>query len=161
MSDKYAVALESGGVLPERENLILQAWGDVPVSYVQDEELLSACSFLDLKINKWEVNKQWSTQQESEPWIRMEILRGQALEDYFQHNGKTLRNAGQYKALLILELDEGGVEVDVFLFMRLISVFSESFKVYRFYDGVQEVDEKALASISARNTVMERLVGCW
>ncbi len=161
MTDKYAVALESGGVLPERENLILQAWGDVPVSYVQDEELLSACSFLDVKINKWEVNKQWSTQQESEPWIRMEILRGQALEDYFQHNGKTLRNAGQYKALLILELDEGGVEVDVFLFMRLISVFSESFKVYRFCDGVQEVDEKALASISARNTVMERLVGCW
>ncbi|OUM05708.1 hypothetical protein BW686_20365 [Pseudomonas syringae] len=161
MTDKYAVALGSGAVLPERENLILQAWGDVPVSHFQDEDVLNDCSFLDLKINKWEVNKQWSAQQESEPWIRMEILRGQALEDYLQNDGEMLRHATQHEALVVVELDEGGLDIDDFLLMRLISVFSERFKVYRFCDGYQEVHEEALASLPARNAVMERLVGCW
>ncbi|WP_057434797.1 hypothetical protein [Pseudomonas syringae group genomosp. 3] len=161
MTDKYAVALDSGVVLPERENLIRQAWGDVPVSHFQDEDVLNDCSFLDLKINKWEVNKQWSVQQESEPWIRMEILRGQALEEYLRNDGEALRNNTQHEALVVIEMDEGGMEIDDFLLMRFISVFNESFKVYRFCDGFQEVNKEVLASIPARNTIMERLVGCW
>ena len=38
MAYRYAVVFESRAKLPDRVFLVNQAWGSVPVSFVQDEE---------------------------------------------------------------------------------------------------------------------------
>ena len=160
MSNRYAVVLGAGSILPDRGFLIGQAWGDVPVSYVQDHEVFNECSFLDLKINKWEINSQWSSKQESEPWIRIEILKGQVLEEYLRNKGCPLSVEVARETLIIFEMDEGGAAVDDMLLLRLVSVFYGRFRVYRWSDRIEEVSENIISSLPALHTVRERLNKC-
>lgn len=160
MSNRYAVVLGPGSILPDRELLISQAWGNVPVSYVQDHEDLNECSFLDLKINKWEVNSQWSSTQDSESWIRIEILKGKVLEEYLQNEGCPLSVEVARETLVVFELDEGGIAVDDMLLLRLVSVFYGRFRVYRWSDRIEEVSANTFASLPARHRVRERLIKC-
>ncbi|WP_053162415.1 hypothetical protein [Pseudomonas brassicacearum] len=160
MGSKYAVVLGQDTVLPERDSLISQAWGDVPVSYVQDQEIFSECSFLDLKINKWEVNTQWSSRQGSEPWIRIEILKEKALEEYLQDEGHSLPVEVSRDVLVVFELDEGGVALDEMLLLHLVSVFYKSCKVYKWCDDFQEVNEETFTTLPATHIIQERLLRC-
>jgi len=82
MSRKYAVSMHSSTVLPQRSAWVSAAWGDLPVSHFQSDENLNDCSFIDLKVNKWEISGsrlQWGL----DPFIRAEILkaRGPAMAD--------------------------------------------------------------------------------
>lgn len=157
MSNRYAVILESGSVLPERELLVSEAWGSVPVSYVQDQEIFNECSFLDLKVNKWEINSQWSSKQDLEPLIRIEKLTDEGLEEFLQQDGCrwSLDMAG--KKLIIIEMDEGGGAVDDMLLMRLLSVFHARFKVYSCSDSIEELSD---ASFPTQQSVRDRLINC-
>jgi len=157
MSNRYAVILESESVLPERELLVSEAWGSVPVSYVQDQEIFNECSFLDLKVNKWEVDSQWSSKQDLEPLIRIEKLTDEGLEEFLQQEGCrwSLDMAG--KKLIIIEMDEGGGAVDDMLLMRLLSVFHARFKVYSCSDSIEELSD---ASFPTQQSVRDRLIKC-
>ena len=106
MSDKYVVVLDAGSDLPERDYLISNAWGDVPVSYVQDEVAFNECSFLDLKVNKWEVNNEWSKQQVSEPWIRIEKVEGEVLNDFLLNESSSWPKENVPEKIITIELDE-------------------------------------------------------
>jgi hypothetical protein len=160
MSNRYVVVLESGSSLPEREFLVSQAWGSVPVSYVQDEEAFNECSFLDLKVNKWEVNSEWSNKQDSEPWIRIEKFKGDALEELLQKEGCRWASEMAGKTLMVIELDDGGTKLDYFLLLRLVSVFYGQFKVYRWSDSIEELSGKTIESLPAQHTVREWLIRC-
>ncbi|WP_175654038.1 hypothetical protein [Pseudomonas sp. Marseille-P9899] len=160
MSDKYAVVLEPGLVLPERGLMVSQAWGDLPVSYFQDQEVFNDCSFLDLKVNKWECNSLWGSKQEVEPWVRIEIFRGPALSEYLQNEGSFLFEEFSGGALIVLELDEDGSEIDEVLLLRLVSVFLGRFKVYKWSESIREISVDMIASIPAKYTVRERLFKC-
>lgn len=67
LTNRYAVVVESGSDLPDREILVSRAWGDVPVSYIQDQEAFNDCSFLDLKVNKWELNRDGALSRTANP----------------------------------------------------------------------------------------------
>ena len=160
MGSKYAVILDQDIVLPERDLLVSQAWGDAPVSYVQDQEIFNECSFLDLKVNKWQVNAQWSSRQGSEPWIRIEILKEQALEEYLQDEGHSLPIEVSHEILVVFELDEGGVGLDEILLLHLVSAFYKNRKVYRWCDDFKEVSEETFTTLPAQHTIQERLLKC-
>ncbi|MDD0973161.1 hypothetical protein [Pseudomonas fontis] len=160
MNSQYVVVLEQGTVFPQRELLISEAWGEVPVSYFQDQEISSECTFLDLKVNKWEINSQWSSQQDSEPWIRIEILKGKMLEDFLQNKERLLPVDDLPETLLVFELDDAGTELDDMLLLRLVSVFHNGSKIYRWCDGFQEVSEDAFASMLTKHVIRERLIKC-
>ena len=157
MGDKYVVLFYLESILPERDVLVDQAWGVVPVSYVQDEESFNNCSFLDLKVNKWEVNSGWSGRQSSEPWVRIEVLKGQVLKDFLQNESFSLSVDVERNALIVIEMDEGGGALDDLLLMRLVSVFWGHFKVYRWSNGIEEVSESVIASLPARQTIVNLL----
>ena len=157
MNHRYAVVLDAGSVLPDRASLVSLAWGDVPVSHVQDHELINECSFLDLKVNKWEIDSRWSSKQESEPWIRIEVFKGQALEEYLLSEGFPLPLDAASETLIIFGLDEGGTSVDDMLLLRLVSVFCGRFSVYRLSDHVEKMSENTMASLPAVHTVREQL----
>ncbi|HEL3778442.1 TPA: hypothetical protein UOA91_003115 [Stenotrophomonas maltophilia] len=134
MSRKYAIALHASVVLPQRDAWIHAAWGDVPVSHFQSDEDLNNCSFLDLKVNKWEIGSE-ERAEESEPFIRVEILRAHAL---VEHLGETVyrppADAAQ-EIILVLELDDGGNELDEGLLKRLVSILAQGNRLYCWKDG--------------------------
>lgn len=160
MNSKCAVVLGVGSVLPERDCLIRKAWGNVPVSYFQDEEDLNACSFLDLKINKWEINGEWSCRQFEEPWIRIEVLRGQVLVEHLRAETWSPPMNSAEETLIIFKLDEGGSELDEVLLLRLVSVFFGDGKLYRWCDGFQEIGEGAIAALPTLQALQERMLKC-
>jgi hypothetical protein len=160
MSDKYVVVLDAGTDLPERDYLISNAWGDAPVSYVQDEVAFNECSFLDLKVNKWEVNNEWSKQQVSEPWIRIEKVEGEVLNDFLLNEGSAWPKENVPEKIITIELDEGGSEVDEILLQRLIAVFFGRFKVYRCSDRIEEVSQGTIDTIPTLDAIHERIRRC-
>lgn len=160
MNNKYAVVLGRGVELPSKELLISEAWGEMPVSFFQDHECFSECAFLDLKVNKWEINGQWSAQQDSEPWIRIELLRGEALKEYLltADDLPPVDTANEF--CIVFELDEGGADVDKTLLLRLVSLFFPFCKVFKLDDGFQELSQDAIADLPSQKTVYERLMKC-
>lgn len=157
MGSKYAAVLRRETSLPERELLIAQAWGDVPVSYVQDQERLNECSFIDLKINKWEINSKWSGQQDSDVWIRVEILKEAALVEYLQNEVCPLSVDVEHQILVIFELDEGWSAFDNLLLLRLISAFCGFSKIYKWCGIFQELSSGVFSCLPSKNDIYERL----
>ena len=160
MGTKFIVVLKDGMKLPERKFWIDQAWGDFPVSYFQDDESLDECNFLDLKVNKWEINSEWSLVQGDAPWIRVEILRGAPLEEYLKGQGVFPLIKGFGELLLVFELDDGGNDLDEILLLRLVIVFWGSGIIYRWDDGFHVVNENAIASLPGIEVVRSRLLRC-
>lgn len=160
MSSKYAVILKQGSILPKRDFLISEAWGKVPVSYFQDQESLNDCTFIYLKINKWEINSQWSSQQDSEPWIRINILKGKTLKEYVQNEEHLLPIGATSETILVFELDDTENDLDEILLLRLVSVFGNNSKIYRWCDGFQEMGEDDLTSTLTKQDIHKRLIKC-
>lgn len=158
MGTRYVVVLVAEGMIPERESLVRQAWGEVPISYFQDHESLNECSFIDLKVNKWEVNAEWSRKSEVEPWIRIEILRGGAVAEYLVAQGLSL--VVERGGVLSIEMDDGGCEVDEILLVNLVSVFMPGNRVFQWRDGLSEIDGEYISRFPAREEVFERLRHC-
>jgi hypothetical protein len=157
MSDEYVVAVGREASLPPRNVLINQAWGALPVSYFQDHEDIDECSFLDLKVNKWEVNNLWAGRG-VEPTIRIDILKGAALGD-FMRNHDFQKSCVAYERLLVLKLDEGAEAIDEMLLLRLISVFVGIGKVYVLRQRVEEMIEGSINAIPTVAAVIEKLNG--
>lgn len=159
MGTRYVVVLVAGEALPERNSLVYQAWGDVPFSYFQDHESLNESGFLDLKINKWEVNAEWSRKSEDEPWIRIEILRGGAVTEYLAAQGFSLV-VGVGEALLSIEMDDGGGDIDEILLAHLVSVFMPGNRVFQWRDELSEIGGEYISRFPAREAVLEQLRRC-
>lgn len=160
MAFKYAVDFEEGFILPHRSDWVEQAWGDVPVSYMQDDETLNNCSFLDLKINKWELSAAWSERHKlrREPMIRIEILRGEERNRFLTESNCSLIMASANGTLLVLELDEGGWDIDEILLLRLVSVFWGKSKIYNISESCEQVFDVNL--FPKLSVVHERLMKC-
>lgn len=105
---------------PNRQEWILAAWGTIPISYVQESEDINEASYLDIKVNKWELNPVWSKVQAQEPWIRIEFIRGEEIRYQTQ---ATKRD----RLLVILELDGPCKEVDYQLLYRLAQVLVQNY----------------------------------
>lgn len=160
MTSKYAAVTGSEHLFLDRNYLIVQAWGDVPVSYVQDNECINECSFLDLKVNKWEINRRWSDRQSIEPWIRIEILRGQLLDEYLENKNCPLCIDSACESLISFELDEGGIDLDELLLLRFVSVFIAQSKVYKLTDRFEEIDSRTISALPTKEAVREKLIRC-
>ncbi|AZC58328.1 hypothetical protein C4K34_4171 [Pseudomonas chlororaphis subsp. piscium] len=61
---------------------------------------------------------------------------------------------------MIFDLDEGGSAVDDMLLLRLVSVFYDRFRVYKWSDRIEEMSANTIASLPSRDTVRERLIKC-
>ena len=158
MSRKFAVILGAETLLPERDLWVSQAWGDVPVSFIQDDEVLNGCSFLDIKVNKWEVNPLWSSRQEVEPWIRIEIFKSGQLEQFLQTETFPVSVDAACETLMLFELDEGGSELDFLMLRRLVSVFFGRGKVYESCGGFREVSERDFVFLPSKPNIHEQLL---
>ncbi|WP_417440284.1 hypothetical protein [Idiomarina sp.] len=137
MYSKYIILIDKNATLPSRSSIVERAWGkDVPISFVQDNEVLNDASYLDFKVNKWEANGKWSEMQDQEPLIRVEIFREERIADFMREN--ELQCTFDYEGyfLVALELDDGWHEVDQFLLARVVNVLAENQKLYA-YDDVK------------------------
>ncbi|HDS1578932.1 hypothetical protein WG628_05020 [Stenotrophomonas maltophilia] len=159
MGTGYVVVLNAGETIPERNSLVHQAWGDVPFSYFQGHESMAESEFLDLKVNKWEINAEWSRNPDGEPWIRIEIVREARVAEWLATHGLA-QMAGMGGVLLIVEMDEGGGELDEVLLARLVSVFSPGNRALLWCNGLHEIDGEYISRLPSREDVLERLRRC-
>jgi len=119
MVSKYFIFFDKKILIPARNTWIKKAWGNLPYSYVQDDEDLNKATYLDLKINKWEVDRKWSTHQAEEPWIRIELLNGVDVSNCLSENGFNHEKTPGF--LLFFELDGDGDEIDYDLLDSLVA----------------------------------------
>lgn len=141
MYSKYIVLIDKDVPLPSRASIVGGAWGeDIPVSFVQDNEVLNEASYLDLKVNKWEANSKWSEMQDQEPWIRVEIYRNEQIKKFLRDNGLRFAFDSEDYSLVALELDEGWQELDQVMLGRVVKVFVESQKLYAYDDTEGYID---------------------
>ncbi|MRJ43377.1 hypothetical protein KF946_07890 [Idiomarina loihiensis] len=137
MYSKYIILIDKNATLPSRSSIVESAWGnDVPISFIQDNEVLNDASYLDFKVNKWEANSKWSEMQDDEPMIRVEIFREERVADFLRDNELWFAFDYEHYFLVALELDDGWHEVDQFLLARVVKVLAENQKVYA-YDDVK------------------------
>ncbi len=159
MGTGYVVVLNAGETIPERNSLVHQAWGDVPFSYFQGHESMAESEFLDLKVNKWEINAEWSRNPDGELWIRIEIVREARVAEWLATHGLAWM-AGMGGVLLIAEMDEGGGELDEILLARLVSVLSPGNRAFLWCNGLHEIDGEYISRLPSREDVLERLRRC-
>ncbi|MFL6956882.1 hypothetical protein ACJ7C5_03790 [Nocardiopsis yanglingensis] len=156
MSRKYAIALHFPVVLPQRDVWIRAAWGDVPVSYFQGDEDLNNSSFLDLKVNKWEIGSdEWAGM--IEPFIRIEILRAHALVEHLGETEYRPPVDAAQQTLVVLELDEGGSELDECLLKRLVSILADGNRLYCCNDGFELAGGKVAQAFPTLKEVQLKL----
>ncbi|PZS93352.1 hypothetical protein A7X83_06045 [Stenotrophomonas maltophilia] len=156
MSRKYAISMHSSIVLPQRSVWLRAAWGDLPVSYFQSDESLNDCSFIDLKVNKWEISGS-GAQGDLDPFIRVEIINGRELVDYLGDTEFCPPVDVAEETLLVFELDDGGDESDEWLLMRLVSVVAEDNRLYCWRDGFQQIGREFSCTVPALGDVRMRL----
>lgn len=136
MYPKYVVLIKKDARLPSRQVLLDEAWGEnMPISYIQDEEALDAASYLDIKVNKWEINPAWSTLQDEEPWIRIEIFRKKGVDEFRGGIARNFSSNLEGYILLSFELDDGWDEIDLLLLGRLVKVISINNECYALNDS--------------------------
>ncbi len=116
---KYLILFDDVVKLPQRADLISKAWGERnPVSFFQSDEDLNKATFLDVSINKWEVNPKWSDEYDVAPLVRIEILRGSAVKDFTSENHIIVPS--DTLSALVFSLDDGYKNIDILLLTRLV-----------------------------------------
>jgi len=155
MYSKYIVLINKSIFLPSRISLLEKAWGEeLPVSFLQDAEELDAASYLDVKVNKWEANDKWSKMQAEEPWIRIEILRDNSLENFLRKNKRLFFVDNESCFLVVLELDSGWQDIDQILLARLVKEVSETDQCYACDDSGKYIAcSKYLKSLPSKEAV--------
>ncbi|BFM49948.1 hypothetical protein [Marinomonas sp. THO17] len=137
MYSKYIVLIDNKVPLPSRASIVNDAWGEsIPVSFVQDAEVLNDASYLDLKVNKWEANGKWSEMQEQEPWIRVETYRDERVREFLDENQLRLTVNNKNCFLVALELDDGWQEIDQVLLACVVKALVKIQNIYA-YDDVK------------------------
>jgi hypothetical protein len=130
----------------------------VPVSYVQDDENLNFCGFLELKVNKWEINTESRECGRFEPYIRCKISKAGAAEtSRASFDFSSLLGAG-CETYIVLESDEDAGEVDNMLLLRLVAVLSRAGKAYVLRDRLNEMSEDELRAVPTKSVVLTRLM---
>lgn len=153
MSFKFFVVSKVRDPLPARAALLADAWGDLPVSYMQGHENLNKASFIDAKVNKWEVNHRWGDVYGIEPTVRVELLKGDALKAYVDDEQWVPKVDLETDRLVVLERDEGGSEIDDVLALALLSVFARGGECYRLEEGLHELREAFLSSLPSKDAI--------
>jgi hypothetical protein len=128
---EYWVVLNAGRADLERKALLCRAWGRLPVSYVQDHEDLASCTYLDVKVNKWEIDSLWSKLQPQEPWIRLEFFRGELLDPLLGKYGLSLASRKSCNTIVVIRVDEGGSDIDRKLALALASALTSGESIYQ------------------------------
>ncbi|WP_434771303.1 hypothetical protein [Pseudomonas entomophila] len=150
MNVKYLAIFNKNSRPPERQALVNKSWGDLPTSYIQGGEKINDSDYLDIKVNKWEVNPLWSKRQSPEPFIRIEILKDKKLNAYLKSFGLTDRLAVESNFAMAIELDEGEIDIDQALMLNLLAVlsdFSEIFKLTRDDASFEKIIVPSLLSV--------------
>jgi hypothetical protein len=133
MNFRYAIALDKGVFLPCRDVWLEEAWGELPVSYIQGDYDLNECDFLDVKVDKWEVSPEWRKRYRAhpEPMINIKIYKGRKLKKYLRSTGCPIPEVLAGKIFVTLELEGDGEAIDEMLMERLVSFFSGEARLYR------------------------------
>ncbi|MDH4608949.1 hypothetical protein [Pseudomonas sp. BN102] len=158
MYRKYFVVCEDLEGFPCREEFIEKAWGDLPVSFFQDDEFLSKASYLDVKVNKWEVSQEWSTLQEVEPCIRIDFLRDERLAEFCREVRLSGCEVSSAEVVLVLELDGEGMELDELLLASMVRVLSETYQCYALDELPMLLDGKFFLVVPSREDLMAALL---
>lgn len=157
---RYAVFLGSNYHFPSRGMLFSCAWGSLPASYFQDDEALEKCSFIDMKVNKWEVNERWRLRQADEPWIRVELVRGDDVAEYLAAFSSVLPAGRIINTVALFDMDEGAEEVDEILLLRIAFAFSGGDSIYLTDGSVVDADFSLLDSSSV-DAIIKRISSCY
>lgn len=153
MSFKFFVVSKARDQLPACAALLADAWGDLPVSYMQGDENLNKASFIDAKVNKWEVNRRWGDVYGIEPTVRVELLKGDALKTYVTDEKWVPEVDLEADRLVVLERDEGGSEIDDVLAIALLSVFARGGECYRLEEGLYRLGEAFFSALPSKDTI--------
>lgn len=163
MSTQYWILLKNGHCIPEREMLLSSAWGDLPVSYSQDHEEINFCSYLDVKVNKWEIDKKWSKVQFPEPNISIEFFRKKELAAFLDGKHLPFVVNREHDTLVILQVDVGGWDIDQKLTVALASVIAGTEPIYvqdaQGFSAKYDFNEKKKPSISELKALLSSLAG--
>jgi len=153
MHPTYFVVLEAGRRLPERSALLKRAWGDLPVSYIQDRAKINSCSYLDVKVNKWEVDKRWSIMSTQEACIRIEFLRRDKLANFINERDLPLAVNTGSDVLVVLQIDGDvpEIEADRKLAEALAVAIADGGRLYVYDEGMlsTESNSQPISALSA------------
>jgi hypothetical protein len=159
MHSKYIILIDKGIKLPNIRSLFNKAWGhDLPISFIRDAQDLESACFVDVKVNKWEANEKWSGIQLEEPWIRIEIVRNQALEEFIMENEIQGLVDSKKMFLIALELDGQATEIDRILIGYLVKAIADTHRAYIYDESYQYIDcSEYLQSLPPAHVVIEKL----
>jgi len=160
MCSKYLVVCDRRENFPSRVEWLDRAWGEVPVSYVQDGEELRSTSYLDVKVNKWELNSGWSGRQVDEPWIRIEFFRDNFLKSFVEENAFPFDLDFSSDMLLVFELDDGWLDVDKYLIENIVCVLSEKCRCYLWRGRFELLGREYFKNIPSKIEVKNMLIDC-
>lgn len=149
MSAEYWIFISADNPLPHRELLLRTAWAGLPVSYSQDSEDINTCTYLDVKINKWELKTVAAGMSES--WIRIEILKGIRASNYLKEKGVAISDNKKSEILIVLRADDGSAEIDKSLMVMLAAVIANEAPLYRYDEesGIEEVDSREIVKMAS------------
>ncbi len=105
---------------------------------------MNHAEYLDVKVNKWESNSEWSGK--GEPFVRIGIFRNCQLADFVREGELSAPSDFQPKVILTMELDCGGSEIDVALFRSLVCVVMRCGVGYRWRGSWEAVDAISISS---------------
>ncbi|QXH58844.1 hypothetical protein [Pseudomonas maumuensis] len=158
MDTKFLIVSPLRDSLPPREDVLTQAWGELPVSYVLDEADLNEASYMDVKVNKWEVNPIWSERYGLEPLIGVEFLKGESLKAYLQETDLAPAVDVRTQRLIVVTLDEEGrSEIDGLLTKALVRVLAKSGQCYLVAEDLTPVDEHYFLSLPSAGALKRQL----
>ena len=120
---KYTAFLDDARPIPQRDVWIRSAWGDAPISYVQDHEFLTNATFFDVKVNKWEIDKRASFDTPDDVWIRVEINRRENTQH--NHDNFSKNPHENAKVLIHFDMDTPCGEMDYVYYLSLIAALME------------------------------------
>lgn len=120
---KYTAFLNGVRPIPQRDVWIRSAWGDVPISYVQDHEFLTNATFFDVKVNKWETDKRAAFDMPDDVWIRIEIKRRDNVQRGHDDISKSSHEHTQI--LMHFDMDAPYGEMDYVYYLSLIAALME------------------------------------
>ncbi|KQV15875.1 hypothetical protein ASC74_26140 [Pseudomonas sp. Root329] len=160
MERKFVVAFDRNDQLPERREWLSEAWGDVPTTHFQSDESMLDSIFIDLKINKWELNAAWSSRQGLAPIIRIEILRDESLVEFVNNHASLICDEVDAKVLMVFELEGESMDVDFIILMRLVAALCGRGRCYQWAEKLEFLDEKALADLPSSVELKDMLITC-
>jgi len=148
----YWIACSNEYSLPERDVILRSVFRDeyseLQISYVSNDVDLNKATMLDFKVDKWAVDPRWRDLQEDEPFIRIELLRGDQCRSFLKENERAIDSQALTSSenyIVAMELDDGDIhEIDIAILARLASWFAEYCGEWVIQDGGKVIGIDAL-----------------